>query len=134
MSSAIEELQRLRELAAMATPRPWYFDEEGCCYGDLTDFHGDTTNPPVIEPVTGHLVDIEQADADYIVAAANLVPAMVELALACFAEEERYARQGDNACPVCFKTDSRIDPGRKLHEDDCPLAALVRALEAGDGR
>jgi hypothetical protein len=128
MTSPLEKLRHLRSLADKATPRPWYFDKEGCCYGDLDILHEGSTNPPVIEPVTGHLVDIEQADADYIAAAANLLPALVRVA-------ESALRQFDavRGCVLCTVWWEAGQSGGWKHHYDCPLAALERALGADHG-
>jgi hypothetical protein len=132
--TALEKIRHLRELAVKATPRPWYFDKEGCCYGDLDHFHGDTTNPAVIEPVTGNLVDIEEADADYIAAAANLLPALADVAESCLAWVEDTGAChlcGLGALPAIARARFTREKQRQTeHDDDCPVLLLERALEA----
>jgi hypothetical protein len=123
--TALEKIRHLRELAVKATPRPWYFDKEGCCYGDLDHFHGDTTNPAVIEPVTGNLVDIEEADADYIAAAANLADDLALFALAAMKDIDEIG------CPFCpFRTPDEAVESPAGHDKRCPVNYLERALEA----
>jgi hypothetical protein len=133
----LERLQRLHGLAAKATPRPWYFDEEGCCYGDLDHFHGDTTNPSVIEPVTGNRVDIEQADANYIAAAANLLPALVDVAESCLAWVEDMGTChlcGFGSLPAYANARQPIEDQRQTeHDEDCPVLLFERALESEHG-
>jgi hypothetical protein len=125
--TALEKIRHLRELAVKATPRPWYFDKEGCCYGDLDHFHGDTTNPAVIEPVTGNRVDIGQADANYIAAAANLLPALVDLAEAALGWSDDTGE-----CHFCDLGWPAYKPDL-FHDEDCPVLLLERALESDRG-
>jgi hypothetical protein len=71
-----EERRKLaRELLAKATPGPWYFDDDGCCYAD------EVGNDPVLEPFMGEAIRVEADDARLIAAAPELLnEALVEIA------------------------------------------------------
>jgi hypothetical protein len=109
----LEKLRHLRSLAAMATPRPWKVRREAT--DGFIDYQ-------IHDGTGGHLAacselanDLARADARYIAAAANLLPALVE-----FAEGIRHVY---DTCPG----ESR---GMVMVRMSDALAALERALEA----
>jgi hypothetical protein len=132
----LEKLRHLRELAAKATPRPWEVRRE--------DGGGGFIDYQIHDGRGGHLAacsemasDHARPDADYIAAAANLLPALVDVAESCLAwAEDMDACHlcGFGALPAYANARQPIEDQRQTeHDDDCPVLALTRALEADHG-
>jgi hypothetical protein len=124
--TTLEKLRHLRELAAKTTPRPWEVRREDSI-GGYIDYQINNGGGGHHAACSELASDNARVDADYIAAAANLLPALVELAASAlgWSEDTGECHFCDLGWPV-YKPDL-------FHDDDCPVLLLERALEADHG-